>query len=84
MSFQQCNAIIHLGDDYGDNDITFRCGKPFGHAGSHGELGQSGGWDYCFTWSPSNTTSSRPPELAGLWDSEEDEMAAVTLAAAGD
>ena len=30
----------------------------------------------------SNTTSSRPPELAGLWDSAEDETVAVNPAAA--
>ena len=33
---------------------------------------------------PPNTTSSRPPELAGLWDSAESESVAVNPAAADD
>ena len=35
-----------------------------------------------FSTTPSNITSSRPPELAGLWDSAESEPVAVTPAAA--
>jgi site-specific DNA-methyltransferase (adenine-specific) len=35
-----------------------------------------------FSTTPSNTTSSRPPELAGLWDQAEDETVAVNRAAA--
>ena len=38
---------------------------------------------YAAPWpAPSNITSSRPPELAGLWDSAESEPVAVNPAAA--
>jgi hypothetical protein len=33
----QCNARMFLGDDYGDNDATFRCQLPVGHEGPHQE-----------------------------------------------
>lgn len=71
--FTQCKATIQLGDDYGDNSITFRCGKGAGHDGEHIEMGQSSGCDYCFSWSLSNATSDQPIDLAGLRDSTENE-----------
>ena len=32
-----CNAKFALADDYGDNDCTFHCTLPKGHAGDHME-----------------------------------------------
>jgi len=31
----ECNARLVLGDDYGDNTCTFRCGLKPGHSGKH-------------------------------------------------
>ena len=33
----ECNAKLYLGDDYGDNHCTIRCGLPVGHDGDHEE-----------------------------------------------
>lgn len=33
----ECNARLYVGDDYGDNTSTFRCGQEPGHAGPHRE-----------------------------------------------
>lgn len=33
----QCNARLFLGDDYGDNTVTFRCTLKPGHQGHHSE-----------------------------------------------
>ena len=33
----QCNAELHIGDDFGDNRCTMRCKLPAGHDGMHRE-----------------------------------------------
>jgi hypothetical protein len=33
----ECNARLHIGDDYGDNRATMRCGLTPGHVGAHRE-----------------------------------------------
>jgi hypothetical protein len=33
----ECNARLYLGDDHGDNDVTFRCRLEPGHPGVHRE-----------------------------------------------
>jgi hypothetical protein len=33
----ECNARLHIGDDYGDNRATMRCHLPEGHEGDHRE-----------------------------------------------
>jgi hypothetical protein len=37
-----CNAHLVLGDDFGDNDCTFRCQLPVGHEGLHKEVTREG------------------------------------------
>lgn len=41
----QCNAHLYLGDDYGDNTCTCRCGLPKGHDGPHKEVFEREGKD---------------------------------------
>lgn len=33
----KCNARLYIGDDFGDNHATMRCGLPPGHRGFHRE-----------------------------------------------
>lgn len=33
----QCNAELHIGDDYGDNHATMHCELEAGHDGKHRE-----------------------------------------------
>ena len=33
----KCKARLVLGDDYGDNSVTFRCQMMNGHSGAHVE-----------------------------------------------
>lgn len=33
----ECNAHLHIGDDYGDHHATMRCDRPAGHADLHCE-----------------------------------------------
>lgn len=33
----ECNAHLHIGDDYGDNHATMRCQLKAGHPGLHRE-----------------------------------------------
>jgi len=33
----ECNAHLHIGDNYGDNHATMRCSLPKGHSGHHRE-----------------------------------------------
>jgi hypothetical protein len=42
----QCNAHLHISDDYGDNESTMRCYLPTGHSGDHIEeyLSETAGW----------------------------------------
>jgi len=35
---KKCEALLILGDDYGDNPITFRCQLKEGHRGMHVEI----------------------------------------------
>jgi hypothetical protein len=35
MKKNRCAAILQIGDDYGDNDCTFRCNLEHGHDGPH-------------------------------------------------
>lgn len=34
----ECNAHLYIGDNYGDNRATIRCGFPEGHNGEHREV----------------------------------------------
>ena len=46
-----CRATFTLGDDYGDNDVTFHCTKDAGHPGNlHGEEGMSRSHAYSVSW----------------------------------
>lgn len=45
-----CRSVIVFGDDYGDNDTTFRCQLPRGHEGDHLERGSQYGKKYLVTW----------------------------------
>lgn len=33
----ECNARLFVGDNFGDNHVTFRCSMPAGHEGPHHE-----------------------------------------------
>jgi hypothetical protein len=37
-----CNAVLQIGDDYGDNVATFLCKQPPNHAGKHSETYNAG------------------------------------------
>lgn len=45
----QCNATLHIADDYGDNHTTMRCQLPPSHEGVHKEVFQRHG-DVTVTW----------------------------------
>lgn len=34
----ECNALLYIGDDYGDNHATMRCQLSPGHEGKHQEV----------------------------------------------
>jgi hypothetical protein len=38
----KCEAELHIGDDFGDNEATMKCQLEEGHAGSHIEQWRSG------------------------------------------
>ena len=38
-----CGATLRIGDDFGDNECTFRCQLAKGHEGNHQEIFQHGG-----------------------------------------
>lgn len=38
----RCDASIKIGDDYGDNETTFRCQLKNGHKGPHQEKWSTG------------------------------------------
>jgi len=38
----ECNARLSIGDDYGDNSATIRCGLAPGHDGPHKECYNAG------------------------------------------
>ncbi len=46
----ECNARLYLGDDYGDNVCTIRCGLPVDHEGPHKEEFKRGGKPAVITW----------------------------------
>lgn len=46
----KCDAVIVLGDDYGDNDCTFHCKLEKDHLGDHSEGGDIDGQKYTMTW----------------------------------
>lgn len=46
----QCNAQLHIGDDYGDNHTTMRCQLSPGHDGPHREEFQRSGTPVVVTW----------------------------------
>ncbi len=45
----ECNAQLHIADDYGDNHATMRCSLPPGHEGPHKEVYQHKG-EVVVTW----------------------------------
>jgi len=38
----ECNAHLHIGDNYGDNHATMRCQLEAGHQGDHQETWRGG------------------------------------------
>lgn len=46
----ECNAHLYIGDDYGDNHATMRCGRPKGHKGIHREEFTRHGRPVVVTW----------------------------------
>jgi hypothetical protein len=63
-----CNKTLVMGDDFGDNSITFMCQLPAGHEGSHYEEGDMG-YDqihlpYKVSWEGTNEIPS--PDKDGL------------------
>ena len=47
----ECNAHLHIADDYGDNHATMRCHLPNGHKGPHREIyDQCSGDEVIVTW----------------------------------
>ena len=46
----ECNARLHIGDDYGDNCATMRCGLSPGHEGLHREEHGETGNPVVVTW----------------------------------
>jgi hypothetical protein len=46
----ECNAWCLIGDDFGDNDCTFRCKLPAGHEGWHEEQFGRHGDQKWFRW----------------------------------
>ncbi len=45
QAVKQCNRIMSMGDDYGDNETTIRCQLPMGHHGPHQESYESEWYD---------------------------------------
>lgn len=41
QAVKQCNRVMSMGDDYGDNETTIRCQLPIGHDGHHQESYES-------------------------------------------
>ena len=48
MPSERCEATIIIGDDYGDNDCTFRCQSYTGHTGQHYQSFRN--WKACMSW----------------------------------
>lgn len=46
----QCNAELHIADDYGDNHATMKCQLDAGHDGPHEETFQRDGTPVTVTW----------------------------------
>ena len=46
----ECNARLAIGDDYGDNSCTLRCGLNLGHEGLHREEFEMNGGKVVVTW----------------------------------
>lgn len=46
----RCPAILQIGDDYGDNHSTVRCGLGDAHAGPHVETGRIAGNPFRISW----------------------------------
>jgi hypothetical protein len=45
-----CNAELHIADDYGDNHATMHCQLPEGHDGLHREEFQHNGAPVTVEW----------------------------------
>ena len=46
----QCNAELHIGDDYGDNRATMHCQLAIGHDGPHQEAFERRSTPVTLTW----------------------------------
>jgi len=46
----ECNAILEIADDYGDNSATIRCQLEPEHEGPHKEVFQRDGMPVVITW----------------------------------
>lgn len=48
---EECNILLKIGDDYGDNECTMRCQEPNSHRGLHQEQYKSqGNGQVTVTW----------------------------------
>ena len=47
---EKCKATIAFGDDFGDNECTFRCKLEKGHSGKHKVDGWLYGQKYILEW----------------------------------
>lgn len=61
----ECNAWLLIGDDYGDNQATMRCGLPVGHEGDHKEVAHR----FTVTWAEDDSlvcpTHGRTENITG-------------------
>jgi hypothetical protein len=54
----ECNARLHIADNFGDNHATMRCQLPPGHEGEHKEewTAMPEGNTRCVTWTGDDRT----------------------------
>lgn len=58
-----CNAVLAIGDDYGDNQATMRCQREPGHQGRHAERWRAGEDNWAeVTWDKDERDEVSPDE----------------------